>query len=149
MSKFAVFAITITVLMLETLAVRTASAQAVPECERTGRPGAGTICCHSSDGKRNCRPWTKLKEEQESVAPMTSLTLAAFRTSDAKDRTFPQAAMKLAACDQTAARRCQMQVNGCYDTICKRASRDQVRSCQLGCQDRYKECKVNAGCGTL
>jgi hypothetical protein len=32
------------------------SAQAISECQKTGTPGNGTICCYSADGKRVCRP---------------------------------------------------------------------------------------------
>lgn len=32
-------------------------AQAMPECERSGRPGNGTICCYRPDGKNECHPW--------------------------------------------------------------------------------------------
>ena len=48
------------------------------------------------------------------------------------------------ACTQSTARVCQHQVNGCFN-ICNRSN--NVVNCNVGCLDRYEECKVNAGCG--
>ncbi len=47
-------------------------------------------------------------------------------------------------CDKNAARLCQFQANGCFD-ICKVSN--NVKNCNDGCLDRYKDCKVTAGCG--
>lgn len=32
-------------------------AQATPECQRSGRPGNGTICCYRPNGTKECHPW--------------------------------------------------------------------------------------------
>jgi hypothetical protein len=50
------------------------------------------------------------------------------------------------SCDQRAARLCQQQVNGCFN-ICNASN--NVVNCNSGCLDRYKECKVVAGCGAF
>jgi hypothetical protein len=48
------------------------------------------------------------------------------------------------ACDQSSARTCQQQATGCQN-LCDASN--NPASCRSGCMDRYKNCKVNAGCG--
>lgn len=49
------------------------------------------------------------------------------------------------ACNQQTAAVCQQQAHGCMDNICPRSQ--DPEACRQGCIDRYKECKVAAGCG--
>jgi hypothetical protein len=50
----------------------------------------------------------------------------------------------LVACDRNAAAVCQQQAHGC-DNLCNASN--NPKSCHDGCMDRYKDCKVSAGCG--
>jgi hypothetical protein len=50
------------------------------------------------------------------------------------------------ACDTEKARACQQGAQGCQN-LCDHTNRTFYKACLDGCADRYKVCKVGAGCG--
>jgi hypothetical protein len=50
----------------------------------------------------------------------------------------------LVTCDENAARVCQLLARGCVNVLCKAS--DKPERCRQECLDRYKVCRVDAGC---
>jgi hypothetical protein len=68
-------------------------------------------------------------------------------SSDCANAAPARSLMKAAqlSCNTNAARICQRQIDGCYD-ICNHGIPGQRSACHAGCQQRYDDCKANAGC---
>lgn len=68
-----------------------------------------------------------------------------FSESALRAEIFSPARVIPIACDGKAALTCQKQAQGCMDQICPHGMDPKL--CRSGCLDRYKNCKVVAGCG--